>query len=193
MTLRDWTNPSGLIMQRADLTGGSWSGLVPKSEIGMTGRRLRIATREAPLRQSLIPSPSIVIRDVLAEIRELEPNLIEHLREHSEDLERIDPEVFEHLVGEFFVQRQMFSEIALVGRDSSTSADLFCATTAAAGEREGSKTATDSATVIARRVVRRRLDTGRLSSFLGYKVDTCEFGSRAFFYQYCAAGGESGE
>ena len=61
-----------------------------------------------------------MIRDVLAEIRELEPGWIEHLRQQSNDLGRIHPEVCEHLVGEFFLQRQMFSHVALVGRDAST-------------------------------------------------------------------------
>lgn len=85
---------------------------------------------------SLIPAPSVTIRHVLEDIRKLEPRLIEHLQNNSKDLSILNPDVFEHLIAEFFVQRQMFDRVALVGRDNSTSADLFAATKVAANEMD---------------------------------------------------------
>ena len=64
------------------------------------------------------------VEAAVAAIRDLTPGLITHLRSRKEDLRSLRPAVFEHLVGEFLVQRGI-SSVHLVGQDSRTSADLF--------------------------------------------------------------------
>ena len=64
------------------------------------------------------------LREVVEKVSALTPELILHLQLREKDLEKIDPFVFEHLVAEFLMQRG-FTNVRLVGRDSSTSADIY--------------------------------------------------------------------
>jgi len=66
----------------------------------------------------------VEISDLLSAEKTLTPYLISHLRDHHDDLSRLDPTVFEHLVGEFFASWG-YDDVRLVGRDASTSADVF--------------------------------------------------------------------
>lgn len=61
---------------------------------------------------------------VIETIRRLEPALITHLRKNNDDLNRIHPDVFEHLIAEFLAS-QGFSDVRLVGRNRRTSADIY--------------------------------------------------------------------
>lgn len=63
---------------------------------------------------------------VIETIRRLEPALIAHLQKRSEDLNRIHPDVFEHLIAEFLTY-EGFSDVRLVGRNPKTSADIYAA------------------------------------------------------------------
>lgn len=69
-------------------------------------------------------SPSPAIADAIEKIDRLTPELIAHLRERQDDLRKVRWGVFEHLVGEFLAE-QGFRDVRLVGRDPSTSADLY--------------------------------------------------------------------
>ena len=64
------------------------------------------------------------IIDLISAEKTLTPYLISHLKQNHEDLSRLDPIVFEHLVGEFFASWG-YDDVRLVGRDASTSADVF--------------------------------------------------------------------
>ena len=66
----------------------------------------------------------IEVREVLADVKELTPHLIVHLKSHHEDITKIPPDVFECLVAEFLASRG-FDEVKLVGRDPHTSADIL--------------------------------------------------------------------
>jgi hypothetical protein len=50
--------------------------------------------------------------------------MILHLKKHESDIKKLKPDVFEQLVGEFLAQ-QGFKDVRLVGRDPSTSADIY--------------------------------------------------------------------
>ena len=69
---------------------------------------------------------AVQLSDVIATVNKLTPELIAHLRTHNEHLERIHWQVFEHLVAEFF-SSWGFEDVAIVGRNSKTSADIFAA------------------------------------------------------------------
>ncbi len=75
--------------------------------------------------QSLIPTPHIGVYEAIADIKRLSPELILHLKSSVKNLCHVDPDVFEHLVAEFFVAHGIFTDAALVGRDPATSADIF--------------------------------------------------------------------
>lgn len=63
---------------------------------------------------------------VIEQIKRLEPALISHLKQHNDDLIKINPILFEHLFAEFLAA-QGFDDVRLVGRNSKTSADIFAA------------------------------------------------------------------
>ena len=69
---------------------------------------------------------AIQLSDIIASVNKLTPELIAHLRSHDDHLERIHWQVFEHLVAEFF-SSWGFEDVAIVGRNSRTSADIFAA------------------------------------------------------------------
>jgi restriction endonuclease/sigma-70-like protein len=89
--------------------------------------KLRHPSRSWRLRAILdqISKPtSADLREVVETVRALTPELIIHLQSHENDLRKIDPLVFEHLVAEFLKQRG-FKEVRLVGKDPNTSADIY--------------------------------------------------------------------
>jgi hypothetical protein len=67
--------------------------------------------------------PRIETAAVVEELKKLTPDLVSHLKRHSDSLHDLRPEVFEHLVGELLAQRG-FRDVSLVGRDATTSADI---------------------------------------------------------------------
>lgn len=69
-------------------------------------------------------SLSLVTRSVLEDIKELTPYLICHLKDTPSDLQKLPGDVFEHLVAEFLAQRG-YKNVAVVGRDPFTAADIF--------------------------------------------------------------------
>lgn len=69
-------------------------------------------------------APSIVVPKAIEEIANLSPELLDRLRSHAKDLEKLRPDVFEQLVGELLASRG-FTEVELVGRKQDTSADLL--------------------------------------------------------------------
>lgn len=70
------------------------------------------------------PSISIEIEEAIASIKTLSVELLLHLKDNPEKLPSIDCYVFEHLVAECLASRG-FEKVKLVGRESSTSADIF--------------------------------------------------------------------
>jgi len=46
--------------------------------------------------------PAIALTDVVERVTQLTPELVDHLRKHQQEIERIPWDVFEHLVAEFF-------------------------------------------------------------------------------------------
>jgi DNA-binding CsgD family transcriptional regulator len=64
--------------------------------------------------------------DIIETVSKLTPSLISHLQSHTTDLGKLPWDVFEHLVAEFFASWE-FVDVRLVGRNSSTSADIFAA------------------------------------------------------------------
>jgi len=65
------------------------------------------------------------LRAAIADVRQLTPELILHLKRHERDLEAVPWEVFEELVAEFMASWGDFTDVRLVGRDSSTQADIM--------------------------------------------------------------------
>lgn len=63
------------------------------------------------------------VKQVVAQIKSLTPDLLEHLRQHTNDLQNLDPNVFEHLIAEFFASWN-FDHVAVVGRNRWTGADV---------------------------------------------------------------------
>ena len=78
------------------------------------------------LAETTAPRTEIIIPKAVAEIEALSPELLDRLRSSSDNLEKLRPEVFEHLVGELLAVRG-FKNVALVGRNKETSADLLAA------------------------------------------------------------------
>jgi len=104
----------------------SWVGRLERKAI----HRLDKATAAGPmeLRQALSLGSTEKRRliDAVERVRALTPDVLARLRAHSDDLEKVQWEVFEHLVAELLAQ-QGFEDVRLVGRDHSTSADIFAA------------------------------------------------------------------
>jgi hypothetical protein len=77
------------------------------------------------LRALRVPLPQTqALSDVIESIRNLTPDLVQHLRSHKDDLRKIRWDVLEHLVGECLAQ-QGFRDVRLVGRDPRNSADIY--------------------------------------------------------------------
>jgi hypothetical protein len=71
------------------------------------------------------PRPIFVV-SLIESATDLTPEVISHLKGMPEDLRMLSPDIFEHLVGELLCS-QGFEDVRLVGRDSSTAADIFAA------------------------------------------------------------------
>jgi hypothetical protein len=69
-------------------------------------------------------SPLPEVADVIETVDRLTPDLIRYLKKHTDDLQKLRYDVFEHLVGEFLLQRG-FDDVKLVGREAKTSADII--------------------------------------------------------------------
>jgi HJR/Mrr/RecB family endonuclease len=70
--------------------------------------------------------PALQTKEVIEGVQRLTPGLIEYLKCHSDKLEMIPWDVFEHLVAEFLAEKG-FEDVRLVGRDQQTSADIYAA------------------------------------------------------------------
>ena len=71
-------------------------------------------------------SPPVALPDVIETVDSLTFGLINYLKRHKQNIDKISWNVFEHLVAEFLAS-QGFIDVRLVGRDSSTSADIYAA------------------------------------------------------------------
>lgn len=72
--------------------------------------------------------PPVVLAEVVESITQLTPELIEHLKRHEQDIDKIPWNIFEHLIAEFFAA-QGYDDVRLVGRDQATSADIYASHT----------------------------------------------------------------
>ncbi len=94
------------------------------------GLKVFLESPEAELRRFLAqrssPQRLAELVPVIEKIKRLEPSLIVHLQQHSDDIHKINPILFEHLFAEFLASRG-FDDVRLVGRNSKTSADIFAA------------------------------------------------------------------
>lgn len=68
--------------------------------------------------------PPASLIEVVESIKSLTPELIHHLKQNEDDFKKLQPKVFEHLIGELLLQRG-FDEVKLVGQDAKTSADIL--------------------------------------------------------------------
>jgi CspA family cold shock protein len=66
----------------------------------------------------------VTISEVIEGFLELTPDLIQHLQRHNADIEKVNSDVFEHLVGELMASAG-WDEVRLVGRNPLTHADIF--------------------------------------------------------------------
>lgn len=89
-------------------------------------RRIRGFLEEAVARQIDPPSDPILVDYVVEKVKELTPQLITHLRRYNEDLTKVHPRVFEHLIAEFFASWGC-EDVRLVGQNAKTSADIYVA------------------------------------------------------------------
>lgn len=89
-------------------------------------RVVRNVLEEVLEAQSIPFSPPAELLSVIEKIKKLTPELIAHLRSHNDDLIKIHPLVFEHLIAEFFASWG-FDDVRLVGRNPKTSADIYVA------------------------------------------------------------------
>lgn len=94
------------------------------------GLKLLLESPEAELRKFLeqrsSPQRLAELAPVIEKIKRLEPSLIAHLKQNNDDLNKINPLLFEHLFAEFLAARG-FDDVRLVGHNSKTSADIFAA------------------------------------------------------------------
>jgi len=66
----------------------------------------------------------IVIPKAIEEIEKLTPQLLERLHANTDNIEKLQPDVFEHFVAELLASRG-FKNVRLIGREKKTSADIF--------------------------------------------------------------------
>ena len=71
-----------------------------------------------------IHSPPIQAADAVELVERLTPELIAWLKSHCEDLQKLKPDVFEHLVAEFLKQRG-FADVRLLAKKPFSSADIY--------------------------------------------------------------------
>lgn len=75
------------------------------------------------MRIALTP-PHFSVEETLQQVRELTPDLIAYLKQHESDLIKLNWEIFEHLIAEFFAGWG-FSMVRLVGKTITPAADIF--------------------------------------------------------------------
>ena len=97
-------------------------------------RKLRHSSMSRGFSQDAPPPPqeatsALEVRSLLEQVRELTPELVSHLKRHSDDLMSVPPDVFEHLVAELLASNGL-NEVRLVGKNSWTAADIFVASRA---------------------------------------------------------------
>lgn len=74
------------------------------------------------------PEPKLELIEEIEKVNNISPELIAHLKEKTEDLEKLNETVVEQLVAEILTQ-QGFSDVKLVGRNPNTSADILATQT----------------------------------------------------------------
>lgn len=68
----------------------------------------------------------IIVPKAIEEVNNLTPQLLDRLRSKTDDIVKLKPDVFEHLVAELLASPcRKFREVLLVGRNQKTSADIF--------------------------------------------------------------------
>ncbi len=88
---------------------------------------LRDTPIEEPLTDNSVDqsyTPPIELIDIISAVSHLSVHLIQHLKMNPSDIQKLHWAVFEHLIAEFFASWG-YEDVRLVGRDSSTSADIF--------------------------------------------------------------------
>lgn len=68
----------------------------------------------------------LVVSESVESVDSLTVDLVHHLRNHHDDVQKLKWDLFEHLVAEFLASRG-FQDVSLVGRDPLTSADIYAA------------------------------------------------------------------
>jgi len=76
--------------------------------------------------ESPAKAPTIEVKYAVESIQKLTPDFVEHLRKNNDDLHAVQWDVFEHIVAELMASAG-FHDVSLIGRDSSTAADIFAA------------------------------------------------------------------
>lgn len=84
----------------------------------------RYAPKVGSIEEFTVANSQIVsVADVVESCTRLSVDLIAHLRSHYSDIQKIPPDIVEHLIAEFFSSWQ-YADVRTVGRDSSTGADV---------------------------------------------------------------------
>jgi len=100
----------------------------PKGQVAINVTPIEQPFRGEKWAAERIPPENIIARlaitDVIEGIAQLTPELIQHLRHHNDDVDKVNPEVFEHLVGELMAAAG-WHDVKLVGRNPKTHADIF--------------------------------------------------------------------
>ena len=113
----------GFVRSKAErcVSCGIHQGRAASSYSGVAGRRI------APILGAAIIAAAVGRPwPVIETIKRVEPGLIAHLKQNNDDLNKINPLLFEHLFAEFLATRG-FDDVRLVGHNTKTSADIFAA------------------------------------------------------------------
>lgn len=74
--------------------------------------------------RSLQRPPAVDLSEALESVRRITPELLGYLRQHTQDLQSLQPDVFEQLIAELLAGVG-WEDVRLVGRDPRTSADIL--------------------------------------------------------------------
>jgi hypothetical protein len=102
------------------------AGVLPDPVVGTAGFLEAALRALEDLARRVERAAAIVVPKCVTEIELLTPELLDHLRSKGNDLEKLRPEVFEHVVAELLASRK-FHGVKLLGRDTATAADIFAA------------------------------------------------------------------
>jgi len=95
------------------------------SAINLATSRTHLAGKWSAERLTPITAAAAIIAtSLVTRANELSPELIAHLRKHNDEIDRVAPEVFEHLVAELMAGVG-WHDVRLVGRNSLTHADIL--------------------------------------------------------------------